>query len=261
MPTLNIQPDLPDDEALDQAQNLLNLIEIVYKPIPKLRELKNKISQVRKRSEKYCPDSPEVLALVSELEALTSNDEVMDCLLIKIKNSTAIFDIASKIGKDPLANQSIILQMSAEIDAARWLCKGAISGKYDSIEYLAPSGKHKRPDFLMMRGNRRYAAEVKLLEPAEGVDGDKVIGKMLNKAREGFEQIRQYHEREGKIKEGYVLAWTRRQIPKALISYNDHVDFVGNKLAELALPFKATVYLTGYGQGIADYEPVASGGK
>ena len=142
--------------------------------------------------------------------------------------------------------------MFSEIDAAKWLLKGAISGRYDEIEYLPKQKTVKSPDFMAYRNNRRqkFAVEVKMLSPQDNNENKFVLRVISKINRKAIPQLKECYNSE-KFDEGIILIWSYKQISLENINYQDINRKLGQSIKKSSFP--VGIYVTLYRKGIWDF--------
>ena len=169
-------------------------------------------------------------------------------VLDQVENAESIFSIVSEITAQK--NDQKVLEMFSEFDAARWLIKGAIDGKYDRIVYIKRSSGSKSPDFVAYRGISIFPTEVKMLSPHDTAE-DKFVSRVIAKVNnEAIPQLQEF-AKQNQITKGIILIWTHHPIKLERITYNDLDKSV--KRFVIRPGFSFGIFVTIYMHGIWDF--------
>lgn len=169
-------------------------------------------------------------------------------VLTKVENSRYIFSIVSEITKQK--SDQKILEMFSEIDAAGWLIKGAIDGKYDRIVYIRRTTEGKSPDFAAYRSEEVIPIEVKMLSPQDTAE-DKFVSKIITKLNdEAIPQLMEFGKKN-QVASGLVLIWTHHPIRLEKINYHEIQASIKQRVTKPS--FRVGIFITIYNSGIWDF--------
>ncbi|MBL7155071.1 MAG: hypothetical protein ISS88_01010 [Candidatus Portnoybacteria bacterium] len=166
----------------------------------------------------------------------------------QVENARSIFSIVSEITVQK--NDQKVLEMFSEIDAAKWLIKGAIDGKYNRIVYLKKDTSGKSPDFVTYREGEILPIEVKMLSPQD-VAENRFISKVIAKINdEAIHQLIEF-KKKNQISRGIILFWTHQPIRLENVTYDELNQSLNQKVIKSDFPL--CVFVTIYKHGIWDF--------
>lgn len=214
----------------------------------KLGEIEKLIQPILQKYERLSLSSSPVYIQLKGYLKDSSWVSGVQTVLDQVENAESIFCIVSEVTAQK--NDQKVLEMFSEFDAARWLIKGAIDGKYDKIVYLKRSVNSKSPDFVAYRGKSTFSTEVKMLSPEDTAE-DKFVSKVIAKVNnEAIPQLEKF-AKQNQITSGIILIWTHHPIKLERITYNDLNKSVKQFVIRPGFPLG--IFVTIYMHGIWDF--------
>lgn len=217
-------------------------------PTKKLGEVEKIVRPILEKYERLLlTTSPVYARLKNDLQDQSFVSGVKS-VLDNVENAQSIFSISSEITTQK--NDQKVLEMFSEIDAAKWLIKGAIDGKYERIAYLKKRADGKSPDFVAYREKKIFTVEVKMLSPQDIVE-DKFISKVIARVNdEAIPQLAAFGQ-QNRITRGIILFWTHQSIRLERISYIDLDKSITQRVTKPNFPLG--IFVTVYGHGVWDF--------
>lgn len=217
-------------------------------PIKKLGEIEKLIQPILQKYEKLSLFSSPVYIQLKGYLKDSGWISGVQAVLDQVENARSIFSIVSEINAQK--NDQKVLEMFSEFDAAGWLIKGVIDGKYDRIVYINRSNHNKSPDFVAYRGVSIFPIEVKMLSPQDTAE-DKFISKVIAKVNnEAIPQFKEFAQ-QNQVTSGIILIWTHHPIKLERITYSDLDKAI--KQYVIRPGFLFGIFVTIYMHGIWDF--------